>query len=97
MLFAGRCGWGSPLGCLHHSCILGGRGDTRGKYLDSLLCLCLNPEELSGVILSRQQNILERLVDTVMGQKVKNRHFSGKSLYCPLWRTPLAGENVRLN
>ncbi|XP_010179777.1 PREDICTED: alpha-2-macroglobulin-like protein 1 [Mesitornis unicolor] len=25
----GKCGWGSPLGCLHHCCILGGRRDTR--------------------------------------------------------------------
>lgn len=36
ILFVGRCGWGSPLGCLHHCCILGGRRDTRGKYWDSL-------------------------------------------------------------
>ncbi|XP_010020446.1 PREDICTED: alpha-2-macroglobulin-like protein 1 [Nestor notabilis] len=26
----GKCGWGSPLVCLHHCCILGGRRDTRG-------------------------------------------------------------------
>ncbi|XP_009892445.1 PREDICTED: alpha-2-macroglobulin-like protein 1 [Charadrius vociferus] len=29
----GRCGWGSPLGCLHHCCILGGRRDTRGGQI----------------------------------------------------------------
>ncbi|XP_005531071.1 PREDICTED: alpha-2-macroglobulin-like protein 1 [Pseudopodoces humilis] len=28
-LRSGRCRWGSPLGCLHHCCILGGRSNTR--------------------------------------------------------------------
>ncbi|XP_009876744.1 PREDICTED: alpha-2-macroglobulin-like protein 1 [Apaloderma vittatum] len=29
----GKCGWGSPLGCLHHCCIFGGRRDTRGGQI----------------------------------------------------------------
>ncbi|PKK22305.1 alpha-2-macroglobulin-like protein 1 [Columba livia] len=29
----GKCGWGSPLGCLHHCCILGGRRVTRGEQI----------------------------------------------------------------
>ncbi|XP_009706176.1 PREDICTED: alpha-2-macroglobulin-like protein 1 [Cariama cristata] len=29
----GKCGWGSPLGRLHHCCILGGRRDTRGGQI----------------------------------------------------------------
>ncbi|XP_010126406.1 PREDICTED: alpha-2-macroglobulin-like protein 1, partial [Chlamydotis macqueenii] len=29
----GKCGWGGPIGCLHHCCILGGRRDTRGGQI----------------------------------------------------------------
>ncbi|XP_010284558.1 PREDICTED: alpha-2-macroglobulin-like protein 1, partial [Phaethon lepturus] len=29
----GKCGWGGPLGCLHHCCILRGRRDTRGGQI----------------------------------------------------------------
>ncbi|XP_009320150.1 PREDICTED: alpha-2-macroglobulin-like protein 1 [Pygoscelis adeliae] len=29
----GKCGWRSPLGCLHHCCVLGGRRDARGGQI----------------------------------------------------------------